>query len=256
MYSRRALTRYTDLHHLGLHLGRSEGAAALTYSIVARCPRTGAVGVAVQTHWFAVGATVPVVEPGVGAIATQSVASRETARAVLTNLRAGENVDGALEEASTRDQQWDIRQIGVVTWTGQAYYTGHGAFASRCGGERCRRRPATPMSPSLLVVCGADDRDERRLRADSCSSRSAFPKAGSLISEALGERLVGASRSESRRRRRFQHRLHEFAEYWKSTYDWPSGRSGSISTRSSSPRLIERMCIFCPASSCRPDVPP
>jgi uncharacterized Ntn-hydrolase superfamily protein len=101
---------------------------ALTYSIVARCPKTGAVGVAVQTHWFAVGAAVPVIEPGVGAVATQSVASRDTARAVLSNLRSGEDVDGALERASARDQQWDMRQIGVVTWTGRAAtYTG-----SRC----------------------------------------------------------------------------------------------------------------------------
>lgn len=41
----------------------------MTYSIVARDPETGVVGGAVQTRWFAVGAGVLWVEPGVGAVA-------------------------------------------------------------------------------------------------------------------------------------------------------------------------------------------
>ena len=43
-----------------------------TYSIVARDPATGQLGVAVQSHWFSVGPLVPWIEAGVGAIATQS----------------------------------------------------------------------------------------------------------------------------------------------------------------------------------------
>src|SRR3990172_11988150 len=43
-----------------------------TYSIVARDSATGQLGVAVQSHWFAVGAGVAWAEPGVGAVATQS----------------------------------------------------------------------------------------------------------------------------------------------------------------------------------------
>ncbi len=43
-----------------------------TYSIVARDPRTGDLGVAVQSHWFSVGGVVTWAEAGVGAIATQS----------------------------------------------------------------------------------------------------------------------------------------------------------------------------------------
>src|SRR2546428_7300752 len=44
-----------------------------TYSIVARDPGTGDLGVAVQSHWFSVGAVVPWAEAGVGAVATQSI---------------------------------------------------------------------------------------------------------------------------------------------------------------------------------------
>lgn len=43
-----------------------------TYSIVARDATTGEVGVAVQSHWFSVGAHVLWAEAGVGAVATQS----------------------------------------------------------------------------------------------------------------------------------------------------------------------------------------
>ena len=45
---------------------------AFTYSIVARDPATGEMGVAVQSHWFSVGSVVPWAEAGVGAVATQS----------------------------------------------------------------------------------------------------------------------------------------------------------------------------------------
>src|ERR1035441_7055254 len=100
----------------------------MTYSIVARCPTTGAMGVAVQTHWFNVGATVPMIEPGVGAVATQSVTSRDTGRAVLSSVRRGANVADALADASKVDDQWDMRQVGVVDWAGNsATHTG-----SRC----------------------------------------------------------------------------------------------------------------------------
>ncbi len=43
------------------------------YSIVARDPETGEMGVAVQSHWFSVGPIVPWAEAGVGAVATQSL---------------------------------------------------------------------------------------------------------------------------------------------------------------------------------------
>ena len=46
---------------------------AHTYSIVARDPVTGEMGVAVQSHYFSVGPIVPWAEAGVGAVATQSL---------------------------------------------------------------------------------------------------------------------------------------------------------------------------------------
>ena len=44
----------------------------MTYSIVARDPDTGELGVAVQSHWFSVGSLVTWARPGIGAVATQA----------------------------------------------------------------------------------------------------------------------------------------------------------------------------------------
>ena len=52
-----------------------------TYSIVARDPATGEMGVAVQSHWFSVGSIVTWAEAGVGAVATQSFVDPDTAPA-------------------------------------------------------------------------------------------------------------------------------------------------------------------------------
>jgi hypothetical protein len=43
-----------------------------TYSIVARDPETGQLGVGVQSHWISVGSRALWAEPGIGAVATQS----------------------------------------------------------------------------------------------------------------------------------------------------------------------------------------
>jgi hypothetical protein len=50
---------------------KNDAPLANTYSIVARDPVTGEMGVAVQSHWFSVGTAVSWVEAGIGAVATQ-----------------------------------------------------------------------------------------------------------------------------------------------------------------------------------------
>ncbi|HEX8747101.1 MAG TPA: DUF1028 domain-containing protein, partial [Pyrinomonadaceae bacterium] len=62
-----------------------------TFSIVARDPATGEMGVAVQSHWFSVGAVVPWAEAGVGAIATQSFVDPSYGKLGLDLMRAGKS---------------------------------------------------------------------------------------------------------------------------------------------------------------------
>ena len=47
----------------------------MTFSIVARDPETGDLGIAVASKFLAVGAVVPHARSGVGAVATQSAAN-------------------------------------------------------------------------------------------------------------------------------------------------------------------------------------
>jgi uncharacterized Ntn-hydrolase superfamily protein len=101
-----------------------------TYSIVARDPRTGEVGVAVQSHWFAVGPIVPWVRPGVGAVATQSIAEPSYGPAALDRLAGGADAQQALEELVAGDEQARFRQVGVIDAHGNvAAHTGEGCIA-------------------------------------------------------------------------------------------------------------------------------
>ena len=62
-----------------------------TFSIVARDPATGELGVAVQSHWFSVGPIVPWAEAGVGAVATQSFVDPSYGKNGLEMMRGGKS---------------------------------------------------------------------------------------------------------------------------------------------------------------------
>jgi len=96
-----------------------------TYSIVARDPASGQLGVAVQSHWFSVGPIVPWVEAGVGAIATQSFVDPSYGPKGLALLRAGRSAPDALKELLAKDEGRDVRQVAMIdahgrvdAWTG------------------------------------------------------------------------------------------------------------------------------------------
>ena len=102
----------------------------MTYSIVARCPRTGEIGVGVQSHFFAVGAIVSWAEPGIGAVATQAMAEVSHGPGVLERLRAGDAADAALAGALAADPHAAARQVGVVDSSGRtAAHTGSSCIA-------------------------------------------------------------------------------------------------------------------------------
>jgi uncharacterized Ntn-hydrolase superfamily protein len=97
----------------------------VTYSIVARDPRTGELGVAVQSHWFAAGATVPWAEAGVGAVATQAFLEMSYGPRGLDLLRAGATAQETLARLAADDPDADVRQVGIVdSRGGVATHTG------------------------------------------------------------------------------------------------------------------------------------
>ena len=99
-----------------------------TYSIVARDPQTGQLGVAVQSHYFSVGSIVTWAEAGVGAIATQSFARVDYGPEGLALMRQGYTADQALRQLVQQDEHREVRQVAMVDSRGNvAVHTG-----SRC----------------------------------------------------------------------------------------------------------------------------
>jgi uncharacterized Ntn-hydrolase superfamily protein len=93
---------------------------ANTFSIVARDPATGDLGVAVQSHWFSVGALVAWAEPGVGAVATQSFVEPAYGPRGLALMRGGAAAGDALKQLVAADQGAAVRQVAFVDAQGRA----------------------------------------------------------------------------------------------------------------------------------------
>ena len=91
-----------------------------TFSIVAHCPRTGMLGVAVSTAVPAVGALCPYIRAGVGAVSTQSWVNPYLAIEALDLMQRGMTGPLALESVLSRDPAKDLRQIGIVDAQGRA----------------------------------------------------------------------------------------------------------------------------------------
>ena len=101
----------------------------MTYSIVARDPATGDLGIAVQSKFLAVGAVVPWATAGVGAIATQSFANVAYGPDGLAMLAAGASAQETLDRLVTADEHHLERQAGIVDAAGRgATYTGSSCF--------------------------------------------------------------------------------------------------------------------------------
>src|SRR5579875_554066 len=102
----------------------------MTYSLVARDPTTGQLGVAVQSHWFSVGSVVPWARSGVGAVATQAMADPSYGPLALELLAAGRSAPQALPGLVVADPDAAIRQVGVVDAAGRvATHTGSSCIA-------------------------------------------------------------------------------------------------------------------------------
>ncbi len=101
-----------------------------TYSIVARDRRSGELGVAVQSHWFSVGSVVAWARPGVGAVATQSVAEVAHGPNTLERMSEGRTAPEAIAAVLREDPLAGVRQLGAVDALSQAAaHTGEGCIA-------------------------------------------------------------------------------------------------------------------------------
>lgn len=104
----------------------SRNPLAHTFSIVARDPGTGEMGVAVQSHWFSVGTSVTWGEAGVGVVATQSFVNPSFGPRGLALLKNGLTAQQAVDMLVKNDEGRDVRQLAILdskgnvaAWTGK-----------------------------------------------------------------------------------------------------------------------------------------
>ncbi|MGH9601071.1 MAG: DUF1028 domain-containing protein [Terriglobales bacterium] len=123
-----------------------------TFSIVARDPATGEIGVAVQSHWFAVGQIVPWAEAGVGAVATQSFVDPSYGKLGLDFMRAGKSAPQAMRALLAADEHSAVRQVAIID--------GKGKVAAWTGGKDIQsaghRLGSVKPSPNCSLPCDLD----------------------------------------------------------------------------------------------------
>jgi uncharacterized Ntn-hydrolase superfamily protein len=108
-------------------LDQAQGAEEIiaTFSIVARDPATGELGVAVQSRAFRAGAIVPYAKAGVGAIATQAAANSKYGPEGLALLEQGLSPDEVVKQVTDADEGRDRRQLAIIDAKGRVKaYTG------------------------------------------------------------------------------------------------------------------------------------
>jgi len=112
----------------------------MTFSLIGRCERTGAFGVAITTSSICVGARCPHVRAGAGAVATQNITDPAFGPAILELLAQDMGASEALEEAMAGKPHLDYRQLTVIDKTGAtASFTGANILGTHAvfDGENC-----------------------------------------------------------------------------------------------------------------------
>ena len=92
----------------------------MTYSIIARDPDTGEMGVAVQSKFPGAGSLVPFAEAGVGAVATQAFGNYRHGIEGLRQLASGHSPKEILKDLITQDSNQEERQIAIMNNEGKS----------------------------------------------------------------------------------------------------------------------------------------
>ncbi len=121
----------------------------MTYTLLARCPHSGALGVGIATYSLAVGGLCPVVISGVGAMTSQAFVNPTLKTLGARLLSAGHPAAQVLEMLRGADPHFVFRQVAVLDRRGEvAMHTG----------ARCRAW-AGHVAGQGFVACGNVLRD-------------------------------------------------------------------------------------------------
>lgn len=146
----------------------------MTFSLVARCPRSGQFGVAALTAEMGVGKLVGHVSPSVGAAASQASMNPYLAIDGLRLMAEGLDASAALAEVVRRDPGRAVRQCalvdadgGTAAWTGERTigWAGHlEATDVVVSGNRLVGRETLEAAVEAFLAAGDVDLAERLLR--------------------------------------------------------------------------------------------
>jgi uncharacterized Ntn-hydrolase superfamily protein len=159
----------------------------MTWSIIARDEKTGNLGIAVASKFFAVGACVPYAASGIGAIATQALLNRLYGMEGLKLIREGMPPADVVRRLVADDSGRDHRQLHVMDARGRvAAHTG-AACVAWCGHIEGRH-----LSIAGNMLAGADVLGDT---AAAYRTNATLPFAQRLIAAMqAGERAGGDKR--------------------------------------------------------------
>jgi uncharacterized Ntn-hydrolase superfamily protein len=158
----------------------------MTWSIVARDEQTGRTGIAVATRFFAVGAVVPHIRTGAGAIATQAFINPHYGSMGLPLLEAGTGADAVVARLTADDDGRQNRQLHVMDRDGRfAAYTGAACI------EWCGHRLHRTFSVAGNMLAGSAVLDET---ASAYQTRSDLPFARRLVNAMRAGEAAGGDK--------------------------------------------------------------
>lgn len=97
----------------------------MTFTVMAKCPRTGAFGIGIATYSLAVGAKCPAIATHVGAITTQAFVNPTFKALGLRLLGLGQPAAQVLTGLAGADPDFEFRQVAIIDrWGGIACHTG------------------------------------------------------------------------------------------------------------------------------------
>ncbi len=165
-----------------------------TFTIVARCGRTGMFGAAIATKSIAVGSRCLFVEAGVGAMSSQAVTNPRLGRRGLERLRESRPADATMADVLATEAYPEKRQIllvdrsgGAAAHTGSANraWAGHITRADvACGGNLLTSERVVTAMAETFEGGGDLPLAERLLRALE-SGKAAGGEIGGERSAAL-----------------------------------------------------------------------
>lgn len=182
----------------------------MTYSIAARDPETGHLGVAVQSHHFGVGPIVPWGEAGVGVVATQSIVEVGYGPRGLDAMRGGRTARESLDELLSEDPLAAVRQVAMIDANGTvAVHTGAGCvqYAGQEVDGQVSAQANMMATPTVwaAMVAAYSASSEPDLAGRLCAALEAGEREGGDIRgrQSAAILVVGATRTE----RPWEHRL-------------------------------------------------